>query len=88
MCSIFPIVLHFYNILLIVKYFYSRTKCAFVLWGEGNSQQGVPGGGGVIERIVQKTLKPINIKKLNSFLLERLKPNHKETAKFCQLLSY
>ena len=45
------------------------------------------GGGGGIERPkpLLPTLKPINIKKLNSFLWERLKPNHKETAKFCQL---
>ena len=34
--------LHSYNVLLLVKYFYSRTKCAFVLGGY--SQQGVPGG--------------------------------------------
>ena len=31
-----------YNILLLVKYFCSRTKCAFVLGGD--SQQSVPGG--------------------------------------------
>ena len=34
--------LHSYNILLLAKYFYSRTKLAFVLGGY--SQQGVPGG--------------------------------------------
>ena len=34
--------LHSYNILL-VKYFYSKTKCGFV-FGGGDSKQGVPGG--------------------------------------------
>ena len=45
--------LHSYNILLLAKYFFSRTKSAFVL-GE-YSQQGVPGGG--IDDMVQKIYK-------------------------------
>ena len=57
-------IIHTYNILLLVKYFYSRTKCAFVL--DENSQESVPGGDGELNTWSKRFLKS----KINVFLSE------------------